>query len=109
MKRSYMHWNLLIVVCIGFRAAKNCLGLGGNVNKLQTLGDANNYQSSSGIEISTTLWLDAFALQQCCLPGSAEELNEDLKILDKAMIGWDQEGWSWARCYMSPVTPSYQS
>lgn len=55
MKRSYMHWNLLIVVCIGFRAAKNCPGLGGNVNKLQTLGDANNYQSSSGIEISTTL------------------------------------------------------
>lgn len=55
MKRSYMHWNLLIVVCIGFRAAKNCLGLGGNVNKLQPLGDANNYQSCSGIEISTTL------------------------------------------------------
>lgn len=64
---------LLIVLCIGFRAAKDCLGLGGNVNKLQTLGDAKNYQSTSGIQNSFNVYLDAFALQQCCLPRSAVE------------------------------------
>lgn len=64
---------LLIVLCIGFRAAKDCLGLGGNVNKLQTQGDANNYQSTSGIQISTNVYLSTFALQHCCLPRSAVE------------------------------------